>query len=149
MTRYAVYPGSFNPWHEGHEDILNKALKVFDRVIIARGLNPEKGHPSPMKFDVMGKFYGFVELTYYDCLLKDFIKRLERRLFARTDSSNAHVLCAVVRGLRNGHDLLNEMQLQYWNEDLGVNIPTVYFACDRNLVHISSSAIRQVEKFDA
>jgi len=38
----AIYPGSFNPWHKGHEDILNKAKKIFDRVIIAKGTNIEK-----------------------------------------------------------------------------------------------------------
>lgn len=43
MNGIGVYPGSFNPWHEGHEDVLNKALKVFDKVIILIGYNPDKG----------------------------------------------------------------------------------------------------------
>ena len=40
--KIAIYPGSFNPWHEGHQDIVNKALKIFDKVVIAIGRNPSK-----------------------------------------------------------------------------------------------------------
>ena len=43
--------------------------------------------------------------------------------------------CAVIRGLRNGNDLQYEMNQQYWNEDLGLKIPIVYFICDRTLAH--------------
>jgi phosphopantetheine adenylyltransferase len=53
----------------------------------------------------------------------------------------------VIRGLRNGSDLQYETNQQYWNEDLGISVPTVYFICDRNLGHISSSAIRQIATF--
>ncbi len=52
---------------------------------------------------------------------------------------------AVVRGLRNGTDLQYEMNQQYWNEDLGLNVPIVYFITDRKLSHISSSAIREIK----
>ena len=53
---------------------------------------------------------------------------------------------AIIRSLRNGDDLQYEMNQQYWNEDLGLTIPVVYFMCDRSLSHISSSAIRQITK---
>ncbi len=53
---------------------------------------------------------------------------------------------AVIRGIRNGQDLEYERTQQYWNEDLGIRVPTVCFITDRKLVHISSSAIRAVEK---
>lgn len=50
----------------------------------------------------------------------------------------------IIRGLRNGYDLEYEINLQYWNEDLGVNVPFVYFVTDRKYGHISSSAIREL-----
>ena len=40
--KMAIFPGSFNPWHEGHEDVLDKALKIFDKVILSQGFNIDK-----------------------------------------------------------------------------------------------------------
>src|SRR5690606_36401026 len=50
------------------------------------------------------------------------------------------------RGLRNRNDLQYEMNNQYWNEDIGIQIPFVYFITDRRLAHVSSSAIRGIKK---
>lgn len=136
--KIAVYPGSFNPWHKGHEDILYKASKVFDIIIIAVGHNPEKDSEQ----DVLKRINkiteenawainnGRVMVRGFEGLLVDFVEKVD-----------AH---AVIRGLRNGHDLQYEMNQQYWNEDLGLGrrVPTVYFIADRKLSHVSSSAIR-------
>lgn len=131
----AIYPGSFNPWHDGHADVLKKALKIFNSVIIAVGINPDKEQsmdsieriPQEIRED------NRILVVSFDNLLVDAIKNFE--------------VDAVVRGLRNGQDLEFERAQQYWNEDLKIKIPTVYFITDRKLVHISSSAIRAVEKF--
>ena len=104
----AIYPGSFNPWHEGHQDILNKAKRCFDEVIVIK--------------------YG----KDFTGLLSDYLKDKD--------------YCAIIRGLRNGYDLQYEQNQQYWYEDLGVQIPIVYFITDRTLGHISSSAIREIKK---
>lgn len=140
--RWAIYPGSFNPWHEGHEDVLEKALQVFDRVIIAHGNNPEKPQTTgPFVKDehaLSKKHAHRIEFYRFDKLLVDAIKNYEK---------TGIPIGAVIRGLRNGHDLQYEMNQQYWNEDLGLKIPIVYFITDRSLSHISSSAIRSIEKF--
>jgi pantetheine-phosphate adenylyltransferase len=132
----AIYPGSFNPWHEGHSDILRKALKVFDKVIVAVGRNPDKANECDVReLTVMfGKELGEdrVEVIEFTTLLADFTKTV--------------YCCAVIRGLRNGSDLQYEQNQQYWNEDLGLTIPTIYFICDRALSHISSSTIRALNK---
>lgn len=134
----AIYPGSFNPWHKGHDDIVKKTLQIFDKVVIAKGVNLEKGllpvHTSdgdldPAWCDRFGK--GKLEVVNFEGFLVDFIKG--KNFFA------------IVRGLRNGHDLQYEMNQQYWNEDLGLKIPVVYFITDRNLAHVSSSAIKTIE----
>lgn len=139
--KVAIYPGSFNPWHAGHADVLKKALKVFDKVIIAQGINPDKGGVShiphsPPSMETYGK-YGFkVQNVKYSTLLVDFI-----------DAHPELEISAVIKGIRDGKDLDYERVQQYWNEDLGLKVPTVYFVSDRTLVHISSSAIRAVERF--
>lgn len=108
MAKIAVYPGSFKPWHQGHQDVLNKAKRLFDDVVVA-------------EFGV--DFHG---------LLKDFVKE--------------NNFCAVVRGIRNPNDFYFEQANQYWNEDLGIDVPTIYFISDRKFLHISSSAIKEVTK---
>jgi pantetheine-phosphate adenylyltransferase len=133
--KIAVYPGSFNPWHEGHYDVLKKALKVFDRVIIAVGENPDKPLTQAVAIaNISKEFDGDrrVGVVPFSGLLVDFVKEVGAT--------------AVVRGIRNGVDLEYERTQQYWNEDLGIKIPTVCFITDRKLTHISSSAIRAVEK---
>lgn len=123
----AIFPGSFNPWHEGHQDILDQALKVFDKVIVAQGMNRKKDPPEGLCLK-----QDRVEVIFYHGLLVDILKKY------RAD--------VVIKGLRNTTDFEYEKIQQYWNEDLGIQIPTYYIISNRNLVHISSSAIRLVGK---
>jgi pantetheine-phosphate adenylyltransferase len=133
--KIAVYPGSFNPWHAGHEDILQKALTIFDHVVIAQGVNSGKSISErerlPMSIKV--KWGNRVQFAAYDGLLKDFLENQK--------------VDAVVKGLRNSIDFEYEKTQLYWNEDLGISVPTVFIMADRKLVHVSSSALRQLEKF--
>ena len=132
-----IYPGSFNPWHKGHEDVLKKALQVFDQVLIVEGTNPEKQTTYFHLPDEIKETYGDrVIVGGFSNLLVDAIESF----------SHQYNIVAVIRGLRNGSDLQYEMNQQYWNEDLGLKIPVVYFITDRSLSHISSSAIRGIER---
>jgi pantetheine-phosphate adenylyltransferase len=129
-VRIAVFPGSFNPWHDGHEDVLKKALKMFDKVYVARGYNPDKTKTNPPKPEIV--WLGNWEFVEFEGLLKDFVTKVGA--------------CAVIKGLRNENDFRYELEQQYWNEDIGLQVPTTYVITDRNLVHISSSAIRMLER---
>ena len=133
----AIFSGSFNPWHEGHTDILEKTLQTFDHVIIAQGINPEKipAKPCELPLIIKAKYENRISQITYFGLLKDILHTQDK------------IIHAIVKGLRNAQDLEYETTMQYWNEDLGITIPTFYIICDRNLRHISSSAIRSVEKF--
>lgn len=138
----AIYPGSFNPWHEGHNDVMKKALRVFDHVVVARGQNPDKASGTHRGPSVQGLADAFgaerVTLLGFRGLLVDFIHRLNQE--------GRWPVEAVIRGLRNGYDLQYEMNQQYWNEDLGLDLPVVLFITDRKLAHVSSSAIRSLDK---
>lgn len=150
--KLGIYPGSFDPWHKGHEDIVNKALGVFDMVMITKMFNPDKN------FDPEQAKASFEELVVY--INNNVPEHFKERVFVQAESRSLKEvtedrvyihgakieISGVIRGLRNGHDLQYEMNNQYWNEDLGIEIPFVYFITDRSLSHISSSAIRTIKK---
>ena len=141
----AMYPGTFNPLHEGHMDVIKKVLPIVDKLYIVTCFNPDKDNKFDLsllnKYKETHPYYGTfinkyahkIEVHGWKGLLADYVK-----------SQKPDVL---IRGLRNGQDFEYEKTQQYWNEDLGLTIPTMYIISDRKLVHISSSAIRQVEKF--
>lgn len=141
MAKIGFYPGSFNPWHAGHEDILIKALQVFDHVIIGVGHNPAKpdDHDIP-RDDLYAQFGSRISIYPYNTLMVDAVNTYNK--------NNEHKISAVIRGLRNGYDLQAEMVMQYWNEDLGLKIPQVTFITSRELAHISSTVIRQIKSFE-
>lgn len=129
-----VYPGSFNPWHQGHDDILRKAIKAFDHVTVVQMENPTKSEPNKLvPAERLCAISPNIKVVSFRGMLVDCVKQYRAR--------------AVIRGLRNGQDLEYEKAMQYWNEDLGLEVPTVCFITDRELVHISSSALRDLERF--
>jgi pantetheine-phosphate adenylyltransferase len=125
----AIYTGSFNPFHEGHAEIVSKALEVFDTVIVAQGVNPDKHDPMQVWDVKVPKGAMFME---YTGTTARFAKQV-------------HADC-VIRGLRNAKDLEDEMALQEWNKEFGLQVPTFYIISSPKLRHISSSAVRLAKK---
>jgi len=152
-----VYPGSFNPFHVGHADIVKKALKVFDFIVILRMFNPEKKYTKEEEKEIRGNACDYTRKIKSYFLVEDR-KRISVKFSAQTLKyslaerwyvhGKKFESTAVIRGLRNGHDLQYEMNSQYWNEDVGIKIPFVYFITDRKLSHVSSSSIKMVEKLN-
>jgi pantetheine-phosphate adenylyltransferase len=133
--KHAIYAGSFNPWHKGHQSVLDQALKVFDTITILIGHNPSKdGARVPVRRAESLEIHianPRVKVTTFTGLLTTMLK---------------HTICdAQIKGLRNSEDFEYEKIQQYWNEDLGLAIPTFYIIADRNLTHVSSSAIKAIE----
>ena len=129
--RVGLYPGSFNFFHQGHLNILEKAEKIFDKVIIARGVNPEK------KNVIMPMPNAIADRTWvnYNGLLTDFIKTLP------------YDNITVIRGLRNGVDLQYELNQYRYFQDLMPDIQMVSIFCDKEFEHISSSGIRMLSQY--
>lgn len=133
--KIAIYPGSFNPWHEGHQDVLNKTLKVFDKVHLVQMLNPEKMEESELFPEEIFKNYkGKISIQFSSGTLKDLVETYKPE--------------AIVKGIRNAQDLEYETCQQYWNEDLGVEVPFFYVITNRNLRHVSSTAKRALKKLE-
>ncbi len=150
MESAALYPGSFNPLHRGHMDVISKALRIFDKVVLARGINPAKCERIPVS-----PTHRRLTREEFDKSQLDLPKKLEYFSFITMlpafvnllDTKEDIRITAVIRGLRNGHDLQHEMTQQYWYEDLGLTVPVIMMVTDRSLAHISSSMIRAVMKF--
>ena len=131
QPRIAVFAGSFNPFHKGHYNVLQKAERIFDKVIIAFGKNPDKnerdwGIPKTIKNR---------QLEEYDGLLTDFIATLKHDV-------------TVIRGLRNSTDFQYEQNQYRYIQELMPDIKIVNIFCDKEYEHISSSGIRTLEKFN-
>lgn len=127
--KIAIYPGSFNPFHKGHYNILLKAEKMFDKVIIAKGVNPEK----PPNHTDLPKLVSDRPLVIHNALLTDCITSVQKTY---------NVIPTVIRGLRNSVDLQYEMNQYRYLQDLMPDIQMVSIFCDKEFEHISSSGIR-------
>jgi pantetheine-phosphate adenylyltransferase len=130
-----IYAGSFNPFHNGHLNILEKAEQIFDKVIVAQGINPEKetASASLKKLAVLK----YRQIEQFGGLLTDYIS-----------SKEAHAQMVLVRGLRNGDDLSYEVNQLRFMEDMKPGLKMVFIRCDMQFEHISSSAIRNLEKIE-
>ena len=133
--KIAVFPGSFDPFTIGHKNIVERALKLFDKVIIAIGVNSNKKplFPTAERISVIKKYFSEgenVEVESYEGLTVDFCKK-----------KNATF---IVRGIRNGNDFLFEQEIAQVNADLAPEIETVFLATAPELSYISSSVVREL-----
>lgn len=148
--KIGIYPGSFNPLHLGHRNILKKAEQLFDKVIIAKGYNPEKDTPTvipgadvllcnslEMQQKKLQQELPFHQVEVFEGFLTKFVA---------SKSQDADVF--VIRGLRDGKDLDYEINALRVSEELDPRIKYVFIHCDKNYEHISSSMIRAMEKIE-
>jgi len=111
-----IYPGSFNPFHIGHLDIVRQAQKVFDKVFVVRAINPEKAKAA-FKLPEDFLFEMGVGCMTHDGLVSDFIKKWEDIGYDAT----------LIRGLRSGADLGYEQNLVAFLRNMYPQIKVVFF----------------------
>jgi pantetheine-phosphate adenylyltransferase len=131
--KIGIYPGSFNPFHKGHLDILHQAEKIFDKVIIARGINAEKG---PTLYELPKSLPN--EKIVYTTLVSELFKK----------PNGINVEFTMIRGLRNEYDMAAEENLRKWVQESDPTIRFIYFISDSSLEHVSSSTIKGLLRFD-
>lgn len=140
MKTIAIYPGSFNPMHIGHLNILEKSERIFGRgnVIIAIGVNPDKQNQlmSDDEVYLLGQRINREVITY-----SKFLHELIQ------DYENEGYNVVIIRGLRNGIDLDYEVNQYRFVEDFKKDVNVIYITCDKQYEHISSSSIRKIEQF--
>lgn len=129
--KIGVFAGSFNPFHIGHLNILEKAEKIFDKVIVAKGNNSEKvnSFKSELPTTIQNR-----QIEYYNGLLTDFLKGLDYPI-------------TLIRGLRDANDLLYESNQICFLKDLMPELNIIEILCDKDLNHISSSAVRSLSNY--
>lgn len=137
MSKIAVFPGSFSPFTVGHQSIVDRALPLFDKIIIAIGINGEKNQYFSIeeRMEWIANVYGNnpkIEIQRYEGLTVDFCKK---------EKANY-----ILRGLRDSHDFKYEKNIAQMNKELHPTIETVFIITPPEMSHISSSIIRDIIK---
>jgi len=135
MDKTALFPGSFDPFTAGHLNILGRALTMFDKVIVAVGINQDKRgfYSNDVKKDIIRQAIAGmdnVDVIEYDGLTVDVCRQLGIR--------------HIVRGVRNMLDFENERAIADANRRLAPEIETIIIPTAQEFAHISSSAVRDI-----
>lgn len=135
MKRIAVYPGTFDPFTNGHIDIVERALRIFDELIIAVAANPAKDPlftVEERKAIVQDAVKGMrnVRVDSFDFLLVDYVK-----------GQGANV---VIRGLRAVSDFEYEFQMALMNRKICEEVETVFMMPNQAYSYLSSRIVKEV-----
>jgi pantetheine-phosphate adenylyltransferase len=133
----AIYPGSFDPITNGHLDILERALKLFDRIVIMVAHNAAK---NPMFSTeertalarAATKGLDRVEVDAYDGLLVEYVRRRKAT--------------AIVRGLRAMTDFEYELQMALMNRKLDESVETIFLMPNEKYTYLSSNMVREISR---
>lgn len=136
----AIYPGSFDPVTKGHLNIIERAAKSFDKLIVCVMVNADK-HPMfslEERVDMIRRVTAHlsnVEIDYSDMLLAEYAK-----------TKNAHV---VVKGLRAISDFEREFQMAIINHKLNPELDTMFLTAEHQFTYLSSSIVKEMGHYHA
>jgi pantetheine-phosphate adenylyltransferase len=136
----AIYPGSFDPMTRGHLDVIERAAAIFDRVVVAVVVNPQKREPlftlderEQMIRESVAPFAN-VEVTHFRGLLADFVRKVGATV--------------IVKGLRVVSDFESEMSTALMNRSLS-EVDTVFLPSDPRWSFVSSTLVKEVYNLGA
>lgn len=140
MNSRAVYPGTFDPLTNGHIDIIKRAAKVFDEVIVAVAHNPQKEPLFPFKERILmveNAISGIKNVTVdnFEGLAVDYVKNKGVKI--------------ILRGLRMISDFEYEFQMALTNRSLNKNIETVFMMPSEEYSYVSSKLIKEAASLGA
>lgn len=136
--RIAVCPGSFDPITNGHLDVIVRAARLYDKVVVGVVEKPEKPPVFPIDKRVMFaknalKDYDHIEVKPYNSLLVEFVR-----------SCKAQV---IIRGLRAVSDFEREFQIAQFNKKLAPEIETLFMMAKPEYAYLSSSAVKEIAEY--
>lgn len=135
--RIAIFPGSFDPITLGHEDLIRRATPLFDKIIVAVGINSQKKSLFSLeqRIDWLNDVFKNDQNVFvdsYEGLTVRFCKEQKSKF--------------IIRGLRNSSDFEYEKQISQLNKILGEGIETIFLVSQPEFSHISSSIVREIIK---
>ncbi len=135
MCKVAIYPGSFDPFTKGHQNIIERGVRVFGQVVVAVAHNTSKKTIFTLeeRVELLNEiFHGRedVKVDYFEGLLVEYAKKMGTNV--------------VLRGMRTVSDFEYELQMALANKTLSPELETVFMVTDSEFSHISSSVIREV-----
>jgi pantetheine-phosphate adenylyltransferase len=138
MTRIALYPGSFDPPTRGHEDLIRRAVRLADRLVVAIAINPNKEPLFPVeeRLELLRTVLGQdarISFDAFEGLLADYARRIGASF--------------LVRGLRAAGDFEYELQMALMNRQLEPGLETLFLVPASGLTYVSSSLVREVARF--
>ena len=133
--KVCVFAGTFDPYTKGHAFVTEKCLEMFDKVVIAVGVNVDKSpmFTLPQRLEMIKAVYSNdqrVQVERFDGMLVDFMRDRNIKFS--------------VRGIRDENDYKYETTMERYNRDMYPQMTTVYIPTPKELVHVSSSAMRNI-----
>jgi pantetheine-phosphate adenylyltransferase len=133
----AIYPGSFDPVHNGHIDVIERAAKLCDRIIVAVAVNHAKTELFTMEERVdlirqAGSHIRGLEVRSFEGLLVNFVREEGAQ--------------AVIRGLRAVSDFEYEFQMALMNRSLDENLETIFLVPSQENIYLSSRIVKEVAR---
>jgi pantetheine-phosphate adenylyltransferase len=139
-TRVALFPASFDPPTNGHLDLIDRSLHVFDEVVVAVATNVKKS--------------GTFDLNERLAMLRGMLAKHER---VRVEAFDGLVVqyaqnigaCAIIRGLRMMSDFEYEFEMALMNRHLAPDIEIIFLASSQEYLYVSSSRLKELARFGA
>lgn len=138
MSKKAIFPGTFDPFTNGHLDIVRRGLMMFDEVVVSIGINSGKKHLFTLEqrtkwLETLFADEPRVSVQHYEGLTATYAENIGANF--------------ILRGLRTTQDFTYEQQIAYVNEDLSDKVQSVFVMSDQKNASVSSTIVRDLIRY--